>query len=190
MPRFTLVSYGFATHPQRTVHTSFYMQRFGLSQLCISSARKQQRNMLGVHQLFTFSGQKHFSHPLKARMFHSQSQLGKHLGCWFSLHYSQLMQGSDTTKGNNVLGSPSYCSFHRTPTFIMHWFFCHSTQRTASSTTFFMERFSLSQVCIFKAGTPQGNRTGVNLTFEFCWQKHCSHTMKVRVCHCQTHLGK
>ena len=46
-----------------------------------------------------------------------------------------------------------------------------------SSTASFIERFSLSEVCIFKAETLLGSMMGVNLLFEFCWPKHCCHTV-------------
>ena len=61
------------------------MWRFVLYQLCISSAVRHKRNILGVTRPFTFSGQNPFSHPSKSGVFHSQTHLGKQLGCMFSL---------------------------------------------------------------------------------------------------------
>ena len=58
-----------------------------------------------------------------------------------------------------------------------------------SWTASFVERFSLSKVCIFKAETLLGSMMGVNLPFEFCWPKHCSHPVNAGLC-CQNHLGK
>ena len=43
---------------------------------------------------------------------------------------------------------------------------------------------------IFRAGTWQGGMIGVNLPFEFCWQKNCSQLLKSRLFHSQPYLGK
>ena len=59
-----------------------------------------------------------------------------------------------------------------------------------SWTASFVERFSLSKVCIFKAETLLGSMMGVNLPFEFCWQKNCSQLLKSRLFHSQPYLGK
>ena len=41
------------------------------------------------------------SSPLKAKLFHSQTHLGKHFVCWFCLHYSQsLAQSGDLYEEN------------------------------------------------------------------------------------------
>ena len=161
MLRFIL-SYGLSLATWRTVHTSFHMERFGLSQLWISRAVTWLRSMLGVNLPFKFGRQKQFSHPLKARKFHRHSHLGKQLGCCCSLYSSQLVQGSALLKEAVHLGLHTRSSSRPTPTFIMCLLLC-TTQRMPSSTTSFMERFSLSQVCIFKAGTLWG-------PFELCWQ--------------------
>lgn len=50
-----------------------------------------------------------------------------------------------------------------------------------------MEGFTLSQVCIFSAGTQQGNMLGRNLPTGLCEQKHCSPSLKVRMFHSQIH---
>ena len=48
-----------------------------------------------------------FLSSFKARVFHSQTHLGKFFGCCFSLHCSQfLAQPADFSDGNTVLGSP------------------------------------------------------------------------------------
>ena len=48
-----------------------------------------------------------------------------------------------------------------------------TTREQPVHTTFLMDRFSLSQVYIFSAGTLQGNMLGVNEPAGVCTQKHC-----------------
>lgn len=48
----------------------------------------------------------------------------------------------------------------------------------------------LTQGYILSAETLQGNLLGVNLAIGVCLPKLCSHPLRTRMCHSQTHLGK
>ena len=128
------------------------MWRFVLYQLCISSAVRHKRNILGVTRPFTFSGQNLFSHPLKARVFHSQTHLGKQLGCMFSLGnwFSTVHTRKEATllKETMCFNIHARSSCHRTPKFLWFMFMPRTTQREISSTSAIMET-SVSAKCVF-----------------------------------------
>ena len=127
------------------------------------------------------------SHPLRTRMCHSHTHLGKHFGCLrkaFSvlilLHYCQFWspahEFSEETLCLNLL---TRSSVHRTPWFTMCRLTCvglrvglhHSRNRDQPvHTSYFVETFGLFQVSNSNSGTLPGNTLGVNLPIVDCWQ--------------------
>ena len=81
-------------------------------------------------------------------------------------------------------------SSHRTPISIMNFMVMTVTTQRTRTNHFICGKYSLFQVCIFSAGTLQGNMLGRNLSIEVCWQKQFTHPVKARMFPFQTYLGK
>ena len=65
----------------------------------------------------------------------------------------------------------------------------YATQHTEKN-QFTPSNGCLTQGYILSAETLQGNLLGVNLAIGVCLPKLCSHPLRIRMCHSQTHLSK
>lgn len=79
------------TNRELPVISTSFVERISWSHTCSFSSGTLQGNTLGINLPIHPCWQDQHSQPIKVRIFHSQTHLGKHLGCWFSLHYNPFL---------------------------------------------------------------------------------------------------
>lgn len=82
-------------------------------------------------------------------------------------------------------------SCHGTPKFLWFMFMPRTTHREKSVQPRPLWKLQLVPSVYFQGwDMAVGGMIGVNLPFEFCWQKNCSQLLKSRLFHSQPYLGK
>ena len=175
---------------EQPVHTTSFMERFSLTQVCIFSAIGYCRKLFSVWTCPLGSASKNTAWiQWKLNGDILKTHWGKHFGCWFSLHSSQFLSlSSDNSEETPHLNHLTRGSSHTTLRFTCLVWLHNSTlkQFTPLPST----KGCLTQVGTFSAETLQGNLLGVILAIGLCLEKLWFHPVKARMCLSQTHLWK